>query len=511
LLKSWLQLHGHEVRVRDLNWESGLRAGVGLPAAAARRACTTPLLESMNEPFFAAEDVLMERAARYGGIWNAQLGFEYAGAPHESSGEALASLDRPSPFDGLFDEVVREAVAESPGLIGFSVAAVQQVIPTLQLCARLRRAGFPGRIVLGGNTVSRLVEEMAIPAVFDLVDGLLTFEGEMPLLRLCDAVAAGSSFASVPHLAWRDGTEMRRNNHDERLDPDALTAPDFSDLAVGRYWGENYLTLVGARGCYYGKCNFCAIPYGWGHNGYAGTRTVDRVYQDMLALIERHDINRFKFVDEALSPRFMRELANRILAGGLIVEWEGYTRLEAAWHDPDFVDLVGRAGFRKGYFGLELLPAPGRTALNKHDHADPERLLDLCAASGVKVHLFCMFGYPGTGEAEAARTVEFLLNHRHLVDTADIFAWGYAKHTSVTGAEPMRDARRDWGLEFDYVATRSDTLSRSAVEALASKYEELIWAEVPRFVHPTYRLISPWSQQSPAKAPDAYAAERVPA
>jgi hypothetical protein len=449
----------------------------------------------MNVPYFAAEDRLMALAAEYDGSWNAQIGFEYRSFSHRSSSQALLAVDAGSPFRAQFrDQVLPQVSREQPQVVGLCIASVFQLIPSLQLCKALREGGYPGFIVLGGNTVSRLAQEMAIDPVFDLVDGLVTFQGEQPLLELCQVISSGGSLSRVPQLVWRDRGQIRQNPAGGGFDPGLAPTPDYTSLPVGRYWGENYLNLVAARGCYYGKCSFCAIPYGWGNGGFAGVRSPEAVCGDMLELRERHGINRFKFVDEALAPAFMRALAERILAEGLQVEWEGYVRLESAWYDDAFVDLVSRAGFRKGYFGLELLPSGGRDLLNKSDRPCPDALIKTCSSSGVKIHFFCMFGFPGTGEEEAWATVEYLLDNQDAVDTADLFPWTYAKHTQVAGAEPIVGSNNDWALELPHRPLRPGCLSSQAVAELASCCEDLIWREVPRFLHPTYRLVSPWSE-----------------
>jgi radical SAM superfamily enzyme YgiQ (UPF0313 family) len=349
---------------------------------------------------------------------------------------------------------------------------------------------------MGGNTVSRLAAELALPEVFELINGLISFQGEIPFLELCRALALERCLDHIPQLTWRDDSgAIKRNSHVAALDPNSVPTPDYSDLAVGEYWGENYLNIVSARGCYYGKCSFCAIPYGWGNDGYSGARSHELAYRDMLSLKERHGINRFKFVDEALSPHFMRALATRIIADGASFEWEGYVRLEPSWYDRHFVELISRAGFRKGYFGLEVVPSKRRSFLNKNDNPQPSALLSRCCEAGVKVHLFCMFGFPGTGEAEAGETTEFLLKHQHEVDTADIFPWTYAKHTNVPGVEPIVESANDLALEFNHTSRRVDVLPAETIIGLASHYEEMLWSEVPRFLHPTYRLVSPWSQR----------------
>jgi hypothetical protein len=495
LLAGFLKANGIKVVTRDLNFDAAASYGVDICESAAREACEPPTLEGMNCPYFAAENALGAVADQYGGHWNVQVGFEYKSMPQTSSELALRAIHARSPFDEYFSSsVIPDILSIQPLVLGLCIACTNQLIPSLQLCRLLRDAGFVGFIVLGGNTISRLAKEMAVSGVFEFVDGFVTFQGEVPLLELYRAVSSGGAMKTVSQLTWRDNTGKIITNSGKGLFvPNNGKAPDYSGLPIGQYWGANYINLVAARGCYYAKCSFCAIPYGWGENGFAGMRDVELVYRDMLTCIDLYGINRFKFVDEALSPSFMRGLAARIRADNLHVEWEGYVRCEPAWVDIEFVEAVSEAGFRKGYFGLEIVPSDGRVHLNKRDQPAPEQLVTVCATSGIKVHLFCMFGFPGTGEDDAKRTADFVLDHRDCVDTADIFPWTYTKHTHVAGVEPVTTRDRDWTLEFTHRPVSPGVLSSDAIIEIAARYEELLWDEAPGLLHPVYRLVSPWS------------------
>lgn len=494
LLKAFLQNSGIDAEIWDLNWEFATSVVGHVSAKTVASASKRGRLSEMNQPYFAAEDKLQALASRYTGTWNAQYGFEFNDAPHHGSKSAFEYLQRKSPFtDWYLASVIPRIQKKAPDVLGFTIAAVQQLLPTLELCKQLRAFGYRGAVVIGGNTVTRLRKEMACPEIFAFVDGLIAFQGEIPLLRFCRAVERRESLASVPGLTWECGGKVITNAESIVLEADTTPTPDFGDLPVGRYWGQNYLCLVAARGCYYGRCSFCAIPYGWGQSGYAGCRSAAKVHEDMLLLMRRHGTNRFKFVDEALSPRFMRELSQEILKNGTKVEWEGYTRLENAWYDDQFVQLVSESGFRKGYFGLEVLPSRGRDRLNKGDHPKPEMLLRTCRRSRIKVHFFCMVGFPGTGVEDANRTIHFVLENADVVDTADVFPWTYAKHTKVLGATPILDPVKDWAIEFEHEGVAPGILSSPQVREIASVYEDVLWEAAPRLLHPTYRMVSPWT------------------
>jgi hypothetical protein len=498
LLAAFLRGRGIETYVRDANWEIVNSLGVRFSADSARRACDGSTMDELNRPYFVAEDKLDAIAAQFQGRWNAQVGFEYNGLPHTYSASALHSLETPSPFDDYFKTVlVPDIVKRNPLVLGICVACVQQIIPTLQMCHQLRSAGFEGFIVLGGNTISRLVDRMGLSAIFDLIDGLVTFQGELPLLRIYEALKAKKSLEGVPQLTYRTSAgDIRINPIIATLNVDEAPTPDYRGLPIGRYWGENYLNLVAARGCYYGKCTFCAIPYGWGPGGFAGSRHVKNVFTDIATCMELYGVRRFKFVDEALSPAFLTALADTIIAERIDIEWEGYVRCESAWCDRAFVKHLAMAGFRKGYFGLELVPSGGRMGLNKADSPAPERLTATCGDFGIKVHLFCMFGFPGTDEDDARRTIKFLVNFQNVIDTADIFPWVYARHTEVREVIPIESPAHDWALELSHRPGRPGTFSSDEVAQLARKYEDMIWDAVPRLLHPTYRLISPWTSKT---------------
>lgn len=103
-----------------------------------------------------------------------------------------------------------------------------------------------------------------------------------------------------------------------------------------------------------------------------------------------------------------------------------------------------------------------------------------------------MFGFPGTGRKEAEKTIEFILDHRDMIDTVDLNAYTYAKHTNVPGIEKIIKANEDWALEYEYRGVSAGILSSKEVEKLAAEMEEVVWTECPRLLHPTYRLVSPW-------------------
>lgn len=495
LLKAVLEKDGVDVRIRDFNWEIAEYYEVRITSKDAIESVEVGTTEAMNTLYFNAEDKLMEVAKSYNGEWNLQLGFKFNDLSFYSSKDVREALKLDSPFTEYFKrETLPWVDKEDPEIIGFSVTSIYQMIPALHLSWMLRKAGYGGFIVFGGNTISRLKEEIIKKLwLFDLVDGFIIFQGESPFLRFSKAIRAGGDFSNVPNLIWRDNGAIKENLLIQYQDPDLIPPPDFGELPLGRYWGVNYLPLLAARGCYYAKCNFCGIPYGYGEGGFGGVRDAGLVFKDIITLMNKYDMQKYKFMDEALSPKTLTQLSDLILNGAVQVEWEGYLRLERLWLDKAFINRLGRSGFKKGYFGLEIYPEETRANLRKNDSAkEILAVLENCNDAGIKVHLFCMFGFPGTGRKEAENTIKFILKHNDLIDTVDLNAYTYARHTSVFGIEKIVKNDQDWAIEYEYQPTSEGILSSKEVEELANEMQEIVWTECPRLIHPIYRLVSPW-------------------
>jgi hypothetical protein len=493
-LRAVLEEHGVEVMLRDLNAEASGRYCPPTPRNELLVAAADGSLAALNRVYFDAQERLDAAAAMHGGEWDLRLGFTYGDLHMFSSRQSLLAAERSSPFTDFYCRVVVPQILDfAPHVVAFGLACIQQMIPTLQLCRQLKEAGCRAVLVLGGNTISRIADALHSRDVFRFVDAFALYQGDTVLPALVEAAAAGRGMESVPSLVWWDGTTVRRNRVLNEVDANALPTPNFDGLDLDSYWGEPFLPLLAARGCYHGKCEFCAIPFGWGERRYAGLRSAERVITDIEALVERHGTRCFKFVDESMPPSTIRSLAKAIRDRGLDVRWEAYTRLERAWIDTDLAEIAARAGFVKGYFGVELVPSDHRLLLGKKDAGHPLEIFRACGESGILGHMFSMLGFPGTTVEDARRTIEFVLEHGDLIDSLDVFAYGYARGTpEPKGVRIVRDGDLDWALEYPYEANTEGILGSGDVGAMVTFYEELVFDRQPRLVHPAYRLVSPW-------------------
>jgi anaerobic magnesium-protoporphyrin IX monomethyl ester cyclase len=491
LLRSFLEKRGVPVESLDLNLGLASTSGVTLSEADVKASCSTPTLNSLNEPFFERQKSLASLAGI--GVWDIREGFRAEGLNTASSEVVRCFVEETAPFAFLFSKHALPRVREiNPSIIGISITVPGQLVPSLELCRLLRSNGYRGLIVLGGNLVTRLGKDICKKWIFDLVDGIALFQGEYAIYDLWTMLGHRGSMKGVRNMIWRQGCVIV-SNAAEVLAKEDFLGPDFEGLEPSQYWGTSYLPMIASRGCYYGRCTFCAIPYAWGKGGFLGSAEPAAVVNHMAALAERWQIRRFKFVDEALHPGLLAEMSHRILEASLSFEFEGYARLERAWLMPRLIENLAKAGLKKLYFGLELTASENRARLGKNDASTHTlEILRLLNDYGIKSHLFCMVGFPGTGVKEAFDTLDFVLEHKNLIDTLDLFPFEYARHTRVDGIEVVQDKEDDWAINYAYRGQMPGVLSTDEVKILANEMEELLWRERPIWLHPIYRLYSPW-------------------
>ena len=372
--------------------------------------------------------------------------------------------------------------------IAFSIASSMQLFWAIHLSITIRKNGYKGKIVFGGNIPTRLKKELQQDWLFEIIDGIIIWSGEKALIQYIEAIKT-DSFESVCNLIYRKKQKIVENIS-KFLIPADFAVPDFEGLEVGNYYGINYIPLLASRGCYYGKCTFCSIPFSYGKNGYLGNDSLENIISGINKGL-KYNVSNFKFMDEALFPKLIKELSSYLVKNEYSIAFEGYGRFDEFWTKKENLELCSKAGLKKIYFGLEII-SKNRNVLNKKDSMYTIELLELLKKYGIKIHLFVMIGYPGTSVQDAINTVEFCLKNIELIDTIDVSTFTYAKHTFIPEINPIIDDDNDWSLNFDYDVVNKEDLTQQETKIICEDIENLIWDLKPEWLHPAYRMVSSW-------------------
>jgi anaerobic magnesium-protoporphyrin IX monomethyl ester cyclase len=411
-----------------------------------------------------------------------------------------------NPFGELFRTTfMPRIIAAQPKLIGISVPTLGQMLGAMTLGHLIKEAGLDCHITIGGPHVSMLREQLpGTPQLFDLFDSAVVFSGEGALLRLAEVLDSGggnaADLAKVPNLIYRDAdtvrsTELQALPEPRPEDRPDFGAPDFDGLPLDKYLTPvPVLPLLSSHGCYYGKCAFCNVGYGGPDRFHP--LDPELVVEQMRFLHEKYGARHFFFADEALTPRTLRILSDRLADADPVLHWCGCARFDPAL-TPDLLKAISQAGCRMLLFGLET--AAETTIERMHKHTEPEtmsRILRDSAAAGIWNHTFFFFGFPGETMETAQETVNFVYAHQDAIHSAspgafllERYAPAERKPDAYGISRVMEEKERDLAIYFDYevVSGLDEAMAERLVSALLDVLPEKAFGQY--YITDVYRLL----------------------
>ena len=325
----------------------------------------------------------------------------------------------------LLEEFTRHSVSEhilpaDAGAIGISCIGQDQLFFTLLLGAQLKRAGVPAPILVGGTILARSFERGALPREWfhEYFDVIVRNEGEKPCERILANLRNGRPLVEgVPSIVYAEDGRIASTVPCGPLSVTELPVPDFDDVPLGRYLSaEITLPLLSSRGCYWGKCEFChhGMVYGDKYQAY----DADFVATTLHALADKYGVRHFAFNDEAIPPRIVRALGH-MLAPHESSGWSftGLIKFERSFTREDFSNLH-RIGFRSLYVGLESASERVLDLMKKSNKKETlvNNLRD-ATESGIWMHCFLFFGFPGETEEDAQETYDFVVSHPDIISS----------------------------------------------------------------------------------------------
>jgi radical SAM superfamily enzyme YgiQ (UPF0313 family) len=349
------------------------------------------------------------------------------GTSIDSAAELFAGVDHPTEnlFREFFEQHALPRIArERPDVLGISVTYGSQMVPALTL-ASLAKARWPEiHVTLGGGMLAYVGHRLAATRpLFGRVDSIAVYEGERPLLQLCEAVAASGGaegarrgvrpdLSGVSNLLWRGADGAPRVNGELLPLPiDELPCPDFRDLPLADYFsGELVLPVAPTRGCYFEKCGFCTLYTAIGPT--YRERSVERLVDDLQTLQARHGTPYFYFIMDDLPPLLARRIPDAFAAAGLAVFWWCDARMEERLFNAQSLPRLHAAGCRKLMFGFESGSQRVLDLVEKGTRLDEaQRVIRAAHDAGISVTLYTMVGLPTETREEADLTRQYIVRN----------------------------------------------------------------------------------------------------
>ncbi|HTX74212.1 MAG TPA: radical SAM protein [Rectinemataceae bacterium] len=350
-------------------------------------------------------------------------------------------------------------------------------------CATAARAALSpkARILFGGGYVSTELRSLSDGGIFDFCDYLCFDAGYGSLCSILERegleaglsspagglyrsmyrTAAGriavSGFPEAERARPVAGRELREwlecpdRERYARMEDEALagTFPDYRGLKLDDYLGfvdsanpmhrlwsdAPWLKYHLAHGCYWRRCSFCDTELDYVAHFLPGRLESLMSAADAAARSTgRHGIH---FVDEAMPMAALLGYAvanrQRAASGRTPFSFWGNMRFDASW-TPDRCEFLAASGLVAVSGGIEIATERGLAMTDKgFTLAGLVRCLVALKRSGILVHAYLIYGFPGQGAADIIDSAELCrqLFAAGLVDSAFWHRFVLTRHSPL--------------------------------------------------------------------------------
>ena len=334
---------------------------------------------------------------------------------------------------------IAERLPADVALIGISVPMGPQLVPALLLADHLKKArpGLP--VVLGGPALSLmdLADSEQLLAARPAVDCIVRYDGEFPLLALARQALAGTwNPGAVPGVSCAAGGQVLHNSPAAGPNVNKLPPPDYPARALARK-ADPTLAVIQARGCYWGKCDYCDfVELFEGSPAFRG-RHPESFVDEIELLIDRTGIRRFRFITESIPPAFARRACQLLIDRHVDLKWHSFAMVDRRFH-RDLLALMVEAGCEYLVIGLETMNT--RVLKLVHKSADREenlRFLRDARDVGMRLTINLITDLPSTTYEEAEASLAEIRTMSDCFENVSIFPFEPTRSSRV-GRSPEK-------------------------------------------------------------------------
>ncbi|OGH96834.1 MAG: hypothetical protein A2104_07525 [Candidatus Melainabacteria bacterium GWF2_32_7] len=332
-------------------------------------------------------------------------------------------------FYDYYEEMIQSIIDENADLIGISVNSSTQIIPGLTLAMMLKQR-TNAHINIGGNFFGRVVEELSgKPEFFEMFcDSLIIEEGEKPIVELAKCLEGKIGMDKVPNLIYLDNGIVKVNEKTVPLKLNELHCQDLDGFPLDLYLTPDIvLSIQSSRGCYWQKCSFCDHYFGQNVN----VKDIDILINEIKEVQRKYNISYFEFVDESISPGYLKLMSTRIMQEGLEINWFNNARLETEF-TKELLQNANDAGLRMVLWGVESGSDRIMQLINKGINLDKRfDVLRDSIDSGIWNFAFIFFGFPTETYEDALKTIEMICNNTDIICCYGKSIFTLGKHTRL--------------------------------------------------------------------------------
>ncbi|MBU1727069.1 MAG: B12-binding domain-containing radical SAM protein [Candidatus Omnitrophica bacterium] len=307
--------------------------------------------------------------------------------------------------ESLSSEEVRKRLRDiKPGLVGIS-SMTPAFHDDIEIARIAREEG--ALVVMGGPHVNVMPK-----AALELkeADFCIIGEGELPMLKLIDAIAGKMPLSEVPGLVYSDkDLNIKANAPYIHENLDELPDPAIDLLPFERYHSiisnGRLATVSVGRGCPF-LCGFC---FKQPSDSKIRFRNPVLVANEIEQLVSKYGFKEINFVTDTFTVKkeFVEALCNDILRRKINVSWIAPTRVDCV--NLSMLKLMKKAGCRSLRFGVESGSEKILKLMNKSTDKEKTVLaFKYAREAGIQSFAYLIIGYLGETEETLRQTFDFV-------------------------------------------------------------------------------------------------------
>ncbi|MBR5041355.1 MAG: radical SAM protein [Clostridiales bacterium] len=256
--------------------------------------------------------------------------------------------------------------------------------------------------------------------LFQIIDSIVLNDDKNTVNAVYKAIENGDSLDTVNNLLYYDraSKEIKQTAYKNSV----LSTYDWvtrrpndlkEDKTIAAYNVVNSRLWPNSI-CFWNKCTFCGINKKYVDMGESVFGNVSEKV-DILSELYSNDARYFWFIDEAIVPSAIEEIAKLLVDKNIDIKWQIRSRIDYEWDDVDF-DLLYKSGLREIRLGLESGSVRVRRAMKKFsrdiENSYIENLIKKFNDHKISVHFPIIIGFPTETESERNETYSFLREMR---------------------------------------------------------------------------------------------------
>ncbi|MGW2373250.1 MULTISPECIES: B12-binding domain-containing radical SAM protein [Kitasatospora] len=283
------------------------------------------------------------------------------------------------------EHVTERVLEDDPDVVGISVTGLT-ISQALTVTAEIKRRKPALHVCWGSHQAASCAEDILRNEPY--VDSIVAGDGEIPMLKLVDALERGEPLSTVPGLWHREveqseGTlpllqiKLTSKPPEPAIDLLPFPARDTLRELIERGIPVTDARIYTSRGCPF-RCTFCVYP-ALGYLRRWRDRSAEKIVEEIRDLRDEFGITHFWFSDDNFtlpSPRSRfraLDLAEALIQADLGITYRVLMRADSVDGQEQLMAALADSGLTCAYMGLES-GSPRRLAyLDKHTDPDVYR------------------------------------------------------------------------------------------------------------------------------------------